>query len=71
LNSSAAPGSPPPSSRNASPIAVTSSRPVSSTAVSPRLTETDSLMPRKLMNASVPMNSAATTIFGSVTNSDR
>ena len=37
LNSSARPGSPPPSSRNASPIAVTSSRPVSSIAVSPRL----------------------------------
>ena len=71
LNSSARPGSPPPSSRNASPIAVTSSSPVSSIAVSPRLSVTDSLIPRKLISDSTPMNSAPTRTFGSVTNSDR
>jgi hypothetical protein len=71
LNSSACPASPPPSSRYANPITVTSSRPVSSIEVSPRLMETDSLIPRKLISASTPMNAAPTTSFGSVTNSDR
>ncbi len=71
VNSSARPGSPPPSSRNARPIALTSSRPVSSIAVRPRLSETDSLIPRKLMKASAPMNTAPTSSLGSVTNSDR
>ena len=71
LNSSARPGSPPPSSTKTSPIAATSSRPVSSIAVSPRLSETDSLIPRKLISASTPRNTAPTRNFGSVTNSDR